>query len=246
MENLLIIIPTYNERKNIKNIIEEISEIEIKSAVKISILIVDDNSPDKTWEYIEELKKQFDFLNLLKREKEKGLGKSYIAGINWGIERGFGYYLLMDGDGSHSPKYIFEFIKYLKNGYDYILGSRYLHGVSVVNWSITRLFISYSANKFVRVLLGLPIRDVTSGFKAFTKDVIKNINPKKIKSTGYAFHFETTFLAYRSGAKIIEFPIIFIERLKGKSKLSKRIILESFLKVFQLKIKSIFGCFKAK
>ncbi|MDD3627092.1 MAG: polyprenol monophosphomannose synthase [bacterium] len=241
MKRLLIIIPTYNEKKNIKKIFTEINSLLPGfDHLNIELLIVDDNSPDNTGGYTLELKKEFNFINLLQREKKQGLGRSYLSGIEWGVERKFDYFLLMDGDGSHSCKYIKDFVRYLEDGYEYITGSRYLFGVSVVNWSITRLFLSYSANKFIRFILGIPLKDVTSGFKAFNYRYASEIIKKKIKSTGYAFHFETTFIAYISKFKMKEFPIIFIERRWGRSKLSKKIMFESFFRVFFLKFRYLF------
>ncbi len=227
---VLIVIPTYNERENIEKIIEEI----FKFVPYANILIVDDNSPDGTASIVEKLIKKDNRVNLILKEKKEGLGKAYKTGFRWGIERNYDVIIQMDADFSHSPEILPEFIKEIKSGYDLIIGSRYLNGVSVVNWPIKRLLLSYFANVYARLFSGVPVRDLTGGFKAWKKEVLERLPWEKINAEGYGFQIETTFYAKKMGYKIKEYPIIFIERRVGVSKMSKKIIFEAFFLVIKL------------
>lgn len=227
---VLIVIPTYNERENVERIIEEI----FKFLPSANILIVDDNSPDGTSEIVKEIMKKDKRVNLILKEKKEGLGKAYKTGFKWGIEKNYDIIIQMDADFSHSPEVLPEFIKEIEKGYDLIIGSRYLNGVSVVNWPIKRLLLSYFANVYARILTGVPVRDLTGGFKAWKKEVLENLPWEKIDAEGYGFQIETTFYAKKLGYKIKEYPIIFIERRVGISKMSKKIIFEAFFLVIKL------------
>lgn len=227
---VLIVIPTYNERENVEKIIEEI----FKFLPSANILIVDDNSPDGTSEIVKEIMKKDKRVNLILKEKKEGLGKAYKTGFKWGIEKNYDIIIQMDADFSHSPEVLPEFIKEIEKGYDLIIGSRYLNGVSVVNWPIKRLLLSYFANVYARILTGVPVRDLTGGFKAWKREVLENLPWEKIDAEGYGFQIETTFYAKKLGYKIKEYSIIFIERRVGISKMSKKIIFEAFFLVIKL------------
>ena len=227
---VLIVIPTYNERENVERIIEEI----FKFLPSANILIVDDNSPDGTAEIVKEIMKKDKRVNLILKEKKEGLGKAYKTGFKWGIEKNYDIIIQMDADFSHSPEVLPEFIKEIEKGYDLIIGSRYLNGVSVVNWPIKRLLLSYFANVYARILTGVPVRDLTGGFKAWKREVLENLPWEKIDAEGYGFQIETTFYAKKLGYRIKEYPIIFIERRVGISKMSKKIIFEAFFLVIKL------------
>ncbi|MEO0260044.1 MAG: polyprenol monophosphomannose synthase [candidate division WOR-3 bacterium] len=227
---VLIVIPTYNERENVERIIEEI----FKFLPSANILIVDDNSPDGTSEIVREIMKKDKRVNLILKEKKEGLGKAYKTGFKWGIEKNYDIIIQMDADFSHSPEVLPEFIKEIEKGYDLIIGSRYLNGVSVVNWPIKRLLLSYFANVYARILTGVPVRDLTGGFKVWKREVLENLPWEKIDAEGYGFQIETTFYAKKLGYRIKEYPIIFIERRVGISKMSKKIIFEAFFLVIKL------------
>ncbi|MEO0240607.1 MAG: polyprenol monophosphomannose synthase [candidate division WOR-3 bacterium] len=227
---VLIVIPTYNERENVERIIEEI----FKFLPSANILIVDDNSPDGTSEIVKEIMKKDKRVNLILKEKKEGLGKAYKTGFKWGIEKNYDIIIQMDADFSHSPEVLPEFIKEIEKGYDLIIGSRYLNGVSVVNWPIKRLLLSYFANVYARILTGVPVRDLTGGFKVWKREVLENLPWEKIDAEGYGFQIETTFYAKKLGYRIKEYPIIFIERRVGISKMSKKIIFEAFFLVIKL------------
>ncbi len=227
---VLVVIPTYNEKDNIQDIIKQI----FKNVPSANILIVDDNSPDGTAEIVKKLMEKDKKVNLILKDKKEGLGRAYKTGFKWGVERNYDIIIQMDADFSHDPEVLPEFIKKIKEGYDVIIGSRYTDGVSVVNWPIKRLLISYFANVYARIMTGIPVRDLTGGFKAWKKEVLENLPWEKINAEGYGFQIETTFYAKKRGYKITEYPIIFIERRVGVSKMSKRIIFEAFFLVIKL------------
>ncbi len=232
----LVIIPTYNELENIKTLIPDI----IGRYRNVDILIVDDNSPDRTWQYVEDLRKSSDRINLIKREKKMGLGTAYVEGFKFALGRDYELIFEMDADYSHDPKEIKNFLKSIEN-YDLLIGSRYIDGVNVVNWPIRRLLLSYFANYYTRVVTGLPLKDATGGFKCYRRTVLESINLDKIKSNGYAFQIEINFKAWKKGYRIAEIPIIFVDRTKGKSKMSKKIVREAVLMVWKLRIRSLLG-----
>ncbi len=218
----LIIIPTYNEAENIEIVIPQV----LNSCPESDILVVDDNSPDGTSRIVEEISKKETRVRLLCRKGKGGLGTAYVAGFKYAIENGYEYVVEMDADSSHEPSEIPKFQKALMNHADVAVGSRYAFGVSVLNWPMKRLLLSYGGNIFARVVTGVPVNDMTSGFKAFKIDVLKSINLNSIRSNGYAFQVEMNARAYRRGFKIVEVPIVFTERRVGTSKMSKKIVFE--------------------
>ena len=233
MNNTIVIIPTYNEKDNIKIIIDKI----FKYNENVSILFVDDNSPDGTSIEIEKYNDKR--INIIKREKKLGLGSAYIKGFQWAITNGFDYVVQMDADLSHNPADIVNIISYTDN-YDLVIGSRYVNGISIVNWPLSRLILSYCANLYARIITGVPIKDITGGFKAISVNFLKKINLNNIKSEGYSFQIEINFLAWMNNCKIKEVPIIFTDRTRGESKMSKIVILEAIYMVPYLFLKKIF------
>ena len=234
----LVIIPTFNEKENIEAIIREVFALE----GFYHILVVDDNSPDGTAEIVESLQPEFEGrLHLLKREKKQGLGTAYIAGFHYALERNYEYIFEMDSDFSHNPSDLPRLKEAcVEQCYDLAIGSRYITGVNVVNWPITRVLMSYFASRYVRMITGMPISDTTAGFKCYKRAVLATIELNKIKFIGYAFQIEMKFLAWKNGFKIKEVPIIFTDRSKGSSKMSKGIIKEAIFGVIQMKIRSWF------
>ena len=232
MKKTLIIIPTYNEKDNIEKIINEIFNLN----KDVQILFVDDNSPDGTSDII----KSFNSLNinLITRKAKLGLGSAYIEGFNWAINNNFDYVVQMDADLSHNPKDISKLTQ--KTGeFDLIIGSRYINGISIVNWPLSRLILSYLANLYARLIIGIPIFDVTGGFKCISTRLLKQINLNNIKSEGYSFQIEVNFLAWIHNFKIKEVPIVFTDRTKGESKMSKKVIFEAIYMVPYLFFKKI-------
>ncbi len=237
MKNILVCIPTYNEKDNIRQIIEAV----LKQGQDIEVLIIDDNSPDGTGDIVKSMKKTDNRIHLLRRKGKLGLGTAYIDGFKYGLTMPqIGYLMEMDADFSHNPDYIKQFREEVKNA-DMVIGSRYINGISIVNWPISRLLLSYFASKYVRWITGLPVKDPTSGFKCFRREVLQLLNLDKIKSNGYCFQIEMNFYIWRAGFKIKETPIIFIERQMGASKMSKRIVLEAIWGVWHLFFKKILG-----
>jgi dolichol-phosphate mannosyltransferase len=235
-EKALIIIPTYNEIENIEKIITEAKQ----NAQDISILVIDDNSPDGTAEKVRELQTKFEKIELIEREGKLGLGTAYVAGFKYALENGFDYVFEMDADYSHDPAEIPNFMEAIKDA-DLVIGSRYIKGVNVVNWPLSRLLLSYFANMYTRWITGLPLCDSTSGYKCFRSEVLRAIDLDKIHSGGYSFQIEMSFKAWKLGFRVKEIPIIFIDRAIGKSKMSKKIVREAVLMVWRLKIRSLFG-----
>ncbi len=236
-EKSLVIIPTYNEMENIQLIIPDLLG---RFKNNLDILIVDDNSPDGTGNFVEELGKTNERVKLIKREKKNGLGTAYVAGFKFALQNDYDFIFEMDADYSHDPKELKSFLRAIKN-YDLVLGSRYVKGVNVVNWPIRRLLLSYFANIYTRIVTGMPIKDATGGFKCFRRRVLESINLDKVKSNGYAFQIEMTYKAWKQGFKIGEIPIIFIDRTMGQSKMSKKIVREAVFMVWKLRLRSIFG-----
>ena len=239
MRDVLIIIPTYNEIENIENII--ISTINLYPT--INILIVDDNSPDLTSKKVENLKPKFkDQLFLLKRLKKEGLGTAYVAGFKWALKNKFNYVFEMDADLSHNPKDIKRILEpMLENNYDVSIGSRYIEGINVVNWPLSRIILSYTASQYVQLITRMNIKDSTSGYICYKKSVLESIDLDNIKFTGYAFQIEMKYKSYLKNFKIIEVPIIFSDRLFGVSKLNGSIISEAIFGVIAMRIKNIFN-----
>ncbi len=228
---IYIVIPTYNERENIENLIKKISALKIEN---LRILIIDDNSPDKTAEIVEEMKMLFP-VEIIVREKKLGLGSAYIRGFKYALKQGSEMIMEMDADFSHHPYKIPELIQVVKDGYDVGLGSRLVEGGSVIGWNLRRKFFSRSAMCFSRIFLGLKTKDVTGGFRCYHQRVFDLINLDKIKSNGYAFQEEMVYLLEKNNFKIKEIPITFVDRQKGKSKLGIKEIFMFFVNILRLK-----------
>ena len=236
---ILIIIPTYNELENLPKLLPEV----LSKDENINVLIVDDNSPDGTAGFVEKQMKVDNRIHLIKRQSKQGLGTAYIAGFKYALQNNFQIIFEMDADFSHDPKEIPRFLDEIKNS-DVVLGSRYINGVNVINWPLRRLLLSSFANLYTRIITGLPVHDATGGYKCFNRKVLEAIDLDRVKSNGYAFQIEMTFKAWKKGFKVKEIPIIFVDRVKGKSKMSKKIVREAVTMVWKLRIKSIFGMLK--
>lgn len=232
----LVIIPTYNEIHNIKRLLPDI----LSSFPTIDVLIVDDNSPDGTAEWVKEAAKSVPRIKIIERPGKMGLGTAYVAGFRYMLENDYDYAIQMDADFSHDPQEIETFLETIKD-YDLVIGSRYIYGVRVINWPIRRLLLSYFANLYSRFITGMPIKDGTGGFKCFRRQVLQAINLDKIHSNGYSFQIEMNYKAYKLGFKIREVPITFVDRVEGTSKMSKKIVREAITMVWKLRFKSIFG-----
>ncbi len=226
---LLVVMPTYNEAENIGAVIPRV----LDSSSETDILIVDDNSPDGTARLVSQMGDTDHRVHLLEREKKAGLGTAYVAGFKYAIEHGYEIVMEMDADLSHDPGEIPRFRKALENA-DVAVGSRYASGVSVLNWPMKRLVLSYASNIFARVVTGVPVNDLTSGFKAFRVNVLRTIDLNAIRSNGYAFQVEMNVRAFRRGFKIVEVPIVFTERRVGDSKMSRKIVIEAMKIVLML------------
>lgn len=226
----LIIIPTYNEKENIKKLIPEIKRVN-KS---VHILVVDDASKDGTAGVVKVFMKKDKTIKLIERNGKYGLGTAYVAGFKYAIKNKYDYIFEMDADFSHDPKYINDFLKNMKR-YDLVIGSRYLNGISVINWPLRRLMLSKFATFYVRFITGLPLTDATSGFKCFRRKVLEAIDLDNIHSDGYSFQIEMHYKAWKKGFKIKEIPIIFVDRDTGASKMSKDIVFEAIWVVWKLK-----------
>ena len=239
----LVIIPTYNERENIEKLLKILIDIDKNIPdTKIDILVVDDNSPDGTWEVVEEFSRHTEKVKLIKRPSKLGLGTAYKVGFKYAIENNYDFVVQMDADFSHNPFDIPKMVSLLQKS-DFVVGSRYLNGVSVINWPIRRLILSYLANLYARKLTGVPVKDLTSGFTCIKTKVLKKMDIEKLKSDGYGFQIELkTYANYCDNSRFIltEMPIIFEERRGGKSKMSKRIIVEAFFLVIKLFFKRFF------
>jgi len=233
---ILIVSPTYNEIKNIESLVQTIFNINMD----YHLLIIDDNSPDGTSKKVNDLMKEFPNLFLEKRSSKKGLGTAYILGFQWALEKKYDVIIQMDADLSHDPRDLPTLISGLTNN-DLIIGSRYKEGVSVVNWPIRRLMLSYGANLYTRLITGMPINDSTGGFKAWKSEILNKIDFKMVRSQGYSFQIEMNFRAWNLGARIKEEPIIFVDRTIGESKMSKKIMYEAIWMVWRLRIWKIFG-----
>jgi len=233
----IVIIPTYKERENIEAIVKSISSLRIA----FDILVIDDNSPDGTAAIIKELRKSFPNLYLIERSGKLGLGTAYIAGFKWALEKGYQYIYEMDADFSHDPQDLVRLFQACsENGADLAIGSRYISGVNVVNWPLSRVLMSYFASIYVRIITGMRVMDTTAGFKCYKKEVLEHIRLDKIKSVGYGFQIEMKFKTWLLGYKIIEIPIIFTDRKLGASKMSGGIFNEALWGVLRMKIRSYF------
>ena len=234
----LIIIPTYNEKENIEKIILKVFELE----ESFNILIIDDGSPDGTAKIVKELQKKYSKSLFLKERSGKlGLGTAYIHGFKWALENNFEYIFEMDADFSHDPKDLPRLYEAChKNNGDLAIGSRYVKGVNIVNWPMSRLLMSFFASKYVKTITGMPIHDSTAGFKCYKRKVLEKINLDKIEFIGYAFQIEMKFKSWKYGFNIVEVPVIFTDRQEGNSKMSGGIFYEALFGVIKMKLKSFF------
>jgi dolichol-phosphate mannosyltransferase len=231
VKRTVIIIPTYNEMENLPHLINQIVALKLG----VDILVVDDGSPDGTGDWVAEQQKSQPFLHLIRRAGKQGLGSAYVAGFRWAIENQYDYVFEMDADFSHRPKYLPRFLEEIENA-DIVLGSRYISGVNVVNWPLSRLLLSYFANVYARWILGFGVCDSTSGFKCIRVDALKKINLSKISSDGYSFQIEVTYKMYCEGLRIKEIPIVFVDRSAGVSKMSGQIVSEALFLLVKLRL----------
>ncbi len=232
----IVIIPTYNEIHNIQKLLLDL----LNMYSTLDILVVDDNSPDGTAQYVESVGKKEPRVKIIKREKKMGLGTAYVAGFKYALEHGYEAAIEMDADYSHDPKELEQFLDKIKD-YDLIIGSRYIYGVRVINWPIRRLLLSYFANLYTRIITGMPVKDGTGGFKCFRRKVLESIDLDAIHSNGYSFQIEMNYKAWKKGFRLLEVPITFTDRVQGTSKMSKKIVHEAIFIVWKLRCKSIFG-----
>ena len=234
----LIIIPTYNEKENIEKIILKVFSLDID----FDILIVDDGSPDGTADIVKKIQKSYSKkLHIVERTGKLGLGTAYIYGFKWALKNNYDYIFEMDADFSHDPDDLIRLYKacHEEKG-DVAIGSRYIKGVNIVNWPMSRLLMSFFASKYVKIITGMPIQDSTAGFKCYKRSVLEKINLEKIQFVGYAFQIEMKFTAWKYGFNVVEVPVIFTDRQEGASKMSGGIFFEAFFGVMQMKIKSYF------
>ena len=236
MEKILVILPTYNEKDNIRKIISEI----LKEGDNVEVLVIDDNSPDGTGDIVSDIIKNNSRVHLLTRPGKLGLGTAYVEGFKYALSHDYELIFEMDADFSHDPKEIPRFLEEIKDS-DVVVGSRYISGVNVVNWPMSRLLLSWLANLYTRIVAGMPLKDATSGFKCIKRKVLEDINLEHIQSDGYSFQIEIHYRVWRKGFKIKEIPIIFIDRRIGVSKMNTGIINEAALLVWKLRFMRIFG-----
>lgn len=239
MNKKIVIIPTYNEIENIESIVQAVFALDSN----FDVLVVDDNSPDGTYNKVQQLQNEFpERLFLEVRAKKSGLGRAYVHGFQWALSKGYDYIFEMDADFSHNPKDLEKLYKSCsENNTDVSIGSRYVTGVNVVNWPLSRVLLSYFASVYVRIITGMKIHDTTAGFVCYKRKVLESLNLDKIKFVGYAFQIEMKYRAYVKGFKLTEVPIIFTDRTKGESKMSGGIIKEAIFGVISLRIKKMFG-----
>jgi len=236
-ERGLVIIPTYNERDNVARIIEQV----LARDDRLDVLVVDDGSPDGTGGIVDDIKARNPRVAVMHRAGKQGLGTAYIAGFKWALARDYAFVFEMDADFSHDPAHLPQFLEAVE-GADVVIGSRYRNGrVTVVNWPVARLLLSFAANVYARVITGLQLFDSTAGFKCFRRQVLETVDLDAVKSSGYAFQIEMNFRAWKKGFRIVEIPIVFVDRTEGESKMSKKIVREAVWMVWRLRWWSIRG-----
>jgi dolichol-phosphate mannosyltransferase len=236
-ERFLVVLPTYNESRNLSQIVPVI----LSQDDRLEVLIVDDSSPDGTGQIADVLAGGIARVHVLHRPTKEGLGRAYLAGFSWGLERGFDALFEMDADFSHDPRFLRDLISVLEAGADLAIGSRYKEGVNVINWPMSRLILSSGANLYARLITGLPLTDSTGGFKAFRRKVLEAIPFDRVRSNGYSFQIEMSYRAWKKGFRLVEVPIIFTDRVEGQSKMNKRIVREAIWMVWWLRFASLFG-----
>ena len=233
----LTIIPTYNERDNIVNVIDRVLALPIKT----DVLVIDDGSPDGTSDLVKAKQVLDDRIKLIQRGGKQGLGTAYLRGFEYAIAEGYDTLVQMDGDFSHPPEEIVKMLEAIED-YDLVIGSRYIDGISVVNWPLSRLLLSYFASIYIRIITRMPLRDGTAGFKCWRVSFLKELHLERVISNGYSFQIEMHFRAWRKAPdRIKEIPIIFVERTSGQSKMSKAIVREAIVRVWWLRIMAVFG-----
>ncbi len=235
-KRVLIVIPVYNERENIVGLLDQLLAI----TPSLDVLLVEDSSPDGTGAIVDAYSREHPRVTVIHRSGKLGLGTAYVRGFTYAIEKGYDYVIEMDADSSHDPKYILPFIEAVE-GYDLVIGSRYLKGVSSVNWPFWRLVMSYFANKYVRFISRMPYTDCTGGYKIFSRRALEAIDLSEVKSNSFSFQFELLYRMHVRGMRIREIPIIFYERAIGKSKMDKKTFFEALWKVVQLRMKHLLG-----
>jgi len=235
-ERALVVIPTYNEIKNLPRIVPEV----LRQDPRIEVLVVDDGSPDGTGELADRMGAEDRRIHCLHRTAKEGLGKAYLAGFRWALEHDYDYILEMDADFSHDPKYLATFLSEIEDA-DLVIGSRYKTGVNVINWPMSRLILSYGANIYARWITGLPLSDSTGGFKCFRRSVLATLELGRVRSNGYAFQIEMSFRASKRGFRLKEIPIVFVDRVEGQSKMNKKIVREAIWMVWWLRLRSMVG-----
>jgi len=229
MHPTLIVMPTYNERENLPRMAQRLLAL----PVKVDLLVVDDNSPDGTGRLADELAARHPEIHVLHRAEKNGLGRAYIAGFKWALERGYEFVFEMDGDFSHNPDDVPAFLEAAQSA-DLVLGSRYIHGIRIINWPLHRLMLSKGAALYVRIITGMPITDPTGGYKCFRRRALQALNLDAVQSNGYSFQIELTHKLWRRGFPVAEVPIVFTERVKGHSKMSGHIVREALVMVWRL------------
>lgn len=242
MNDRLVIIPTYNEKENAESIIRAVFSLQ----PEFDVLIIEDNSPDRTADIVRKLQSEFPRLHMIERKGKLGLGTAYITGFKWALEHGYNYIFEMDADFSHNPNDLVRLYEACKDGADMSIGSRYVTGVNVVNWPMSRVLLSYFASKYVRIITGMKTHDATAGFVCYTRKVLASIDLDHIRFKGYAFQIEMKFTANTLKFHLVEVPIIFTDRTLGTSKMSKGIIKEAIFGVITMKVRALFGKIKAK
>ncbi|HEU5186329.1 MAG TPA: polyprenol monophosphomannose synthase [Gemmatimonadaceae bacterium] len=236
-ERGLVVIPTYNEKDNIARLIDQV----LARDERLDVLVVDDGSPDGTGAIVDEIKASNPRVDIIHRDRKLGLGTAYLAGFKWALARHYAFVFEMDADFSHDPAHLPQFLEAL-SGADLVIGSRYRNGrVTVVNWPVGRLLLSYAANIYARVVTGLQLFDSTAGFKCFRREVLEALDLDAVRSSGYAFQIEMNFRAWKKGFRLVEIPIVFVDRTEGESKMSKRIVREAVWMVWRLRWWSIRG-----
>ncbi|HUF35934.1 MAG TPA: polyprenol monophosphomannose synthase [Gemmatimonadales bacterium] len=235
-ERALVVIPTYNERVNLAHI----APLILQQDARLELLVVDDNSPDGTGHLADELAAADPRVHVLHRPSKAGLGKAYIAGFRWALERKYDLIFEMDADFSHDPKYLTDLLQAIDDA-DLVIGSRYRTGVNVINWPISRLLLSLGANQYARWITGLPLTDSTGGFKCFRRRVLEAIDLERVRSNGYSFQIEMSFRAWKKGFRLREVPIVFTDRVEGQSKMNKRIVREAIWMVWWLRLQALAG-----
>lgn len=232
----LVVLPTYNEIESLERVVERVLEQDSR----LDVLVVDDGSPDGTGALADRMAAEGQRVHVLHREGKLGLGSAYIAGFRWALERDYQWVFEMDADGSHDPGRLSDMIAATRE-FDVVVGSRYLRGVNVINWPMSRLLLSYYANRYARFVTGLRLADSTSGFKCFKREVLEALKLGDVGSTGYAFQIEMNFRAWKRGFTVGEVPIVFVDREAGESKMSGTIVREAIWRVWALRLKSMFG-----